>query len=1076
MNSESSTSTSALVRRAENTLEYSVSMSPQSDNTSSLLADISSPDISKSKNSGHSYNSSDDFNVDDLYSPIESRILNDSMTNNDSDKESFIIIFNEKYNSNARSLTEVLEVFEQLLKQRRGVDKSRLVNPRIMEEIKDENSKLKEENDQLRVQLTDNQSKVTKYEYEISTLTSKNTSLNEQVISLEKETKELKIAIAQTHEILESQLNDISVLGTQRSSLIQICNKQISVMGAYEHLLVSKPKINNPQVIVEKPKKQMEPSTIDENYSLLCTIVMSSEDIIKNEASVLKSIRDDSHLTVSDRISEIVKTLSKKVLTLTNSNDSYVRENKELISQRELYYRKCKDVLSMFESQLAFLQKLTHSIDLQKTVLFQEQNGISINFSEDQKSDLIRRCAQLGRFVEDTIGVISKEKFDETFNSYDNVNTLGIFDLINPNNMDNFFSSILEQLSSSSDIDIRQVFDMFCAELYLNSILKNHIIELNLRINHYNHEISVIRQNNGIDESFNHEATFKDLRRMEKRDSRLRKFLSKIIPIDETIPTINLVAMALEMIQDRTSNGRISINPKDELSKLRNDSAQLELQVKKERRMRKKMNDEAMNQIKTFQEQIENIKEQLKKSLNDNESKTKDLLIAQNEIVKKTNEIIEMNNKFDSLTRIHLEEKESMNTKLTQLEAQCQELKVKVSENEQIMNTIKKQRKVLGKKIEKLNTENKQLQDISQSQKEKITEQFSNKLQEERDQNKKLVCDIEEFRSQVVQLSAKVQQLIAENTKLNVEKRTAEMRMKSTDQRINLEQQTIQTKISTQIAASQMEQGNMVNQLKKAISESIQVLRELINDNDDEDIRSISNKVVEEVQKLRKIQYLYIELLEDVNLCQNELGIGPNERVFDSLKSLLVNNETKASEVAQNQKLFQQNKEESERLRREMKRTESQIVQLKQWECWGRRIHRVIHEIESVNLSNDELRLSLEEALLSSVSHRSIFFRIESLRSQKQALLKHDKRLLLSKQNQKYSLRSIMIVCLLSRRIQKIAGCLTFGIIDRSYANNHIASENHNDKPGSHRKRHRSASQKQQKNSPIKQPLFPIRD
>lgn len=59
---------------------------------------------------------------------------------------------------------------------------------------------------------------------------------------------------------------------------------------------------------------------------------------------------------------------------------------------------------------------------------------------------------------------------------------------------------------------------------------------------------------------------------------------------------------------------------------------------------------------------------------------------------------------------------------------------------------------------------------------------------------------------------------------------------------------------------------------------------------------------------------------------------------------------------------------------------------LKNGKIWGRKNHRIVYENLTPTFSSDQLRFSLEEALLVSVHHKTILNRINSLRQQKIAL------------------------------------------------------------------------------------------
>ena len=180
---------------------------------------------------------------------------------------------------------------------------------------------------------------------------------------------------------------------------------------------------------------------------------------------------------------------------------------------------------------------------------------------------------------------------------------------------------------------------------------------------------------------------------------------------------------------------------------------------------------------------------------------------------------------------------------------------------------------------------------------------------------------------------------------------------------------------------------------------------------------------------MKNIQCLYVDLLDDVSQAKNLMKIGSSSKISEAVGQILSVQESHANSNSDFQKIIKQDKLEIEKLKRSINKFESKSASLKHWENWAKRLYRVIHEIDTHQLSSDELRLSLEEALLASVSHRSTMFKIESLRAQKAALLKFDSRLLLKPVGlNKISLHSIIALSIFIRRAQIQARCLPLNI------------------------------------------------
>jgi hypothetical protein len=132
--------------------------------------------------------------------------------------------------------------------------------------------------------------------------------------------------------------------------------------------------------------------------------------------------------------------------------------------------------------------------------------------------------------------------------------------------------------------------------------------------------------------------------------------------------------------------------------------------------------------------------------------------------------------------------------------------------------------------------------------------------------------------------------------------------------------------------------------------------------------------------------------------------------------------------LADMEKKAKQDRQEFEQARREVKKSEEQVLALRLWESWGQRLHRVVHEVEAAELKGKDLRLVLEESLLSSVAHRSVSMRLDSLRCQKQFFVKFDRKMLMVKQPLRGGLRPLMIISFFVRRMQKFSGHLPMAI------------------------------------------------
>jgi hypothetical protein len=285
------------------------------------------------------------------------------------------------------------------------------------------------------------------------------------------------------------------------------------------------------------------------------------------------------------------------------------------------------------------------------------------------------------------------------------------------------------------------------------------------------------------------------------------------------------------------------------------------------------------------------------------------------------------------------------------------------------------------------------------------------------------------YLSQIQVLSAKNEQLTSENATLITAKKSLDLTVRAYDERMNLEKRKMQSQAAAQFAAARVEQSTLLSQLQTQVEEAIHDLSGLIaEDLSQADLKTVVAAVETSFENAKRSQLLYLELLEDVSDAQKALAVPSTAKVGREMRALLEKKAAVERQLGELERKVQQDQQEVEQARRDMKRMEQQVVALKLWESWGQRVHRVIHDIDAAELNGKDLRLILEESLLSSVSHRVVSTRLESLRMQKMVLMKFDKKLLTTKLPLRGGFRSITIICMFARRIQRISGHLPLSI------------------------------------------------
>ena len=1018
-------------------------MSESSPNTSSILRNC--PDygscctISSSPITNHSGTNSENWISTPISKKTSSEITSSpispcygntissslSVSENNPEIQAFLSSFNSRFNVEVFSLNDVLDVVSEL--SRKSTAKQQKVPETKNQQ---QNSKILEEISSLTLQNADLKSKLTEKEHSNVELTSRISSLQEKLKVFQEQNESLRSSISSMQEMYEAQLNECKGISEQKCKLIDIVQRQASIINALDSIASS----SQAQLAAKKvdiPIKQAPKANANsdnELYSCLVTASKMLDEMKIDNVKELKDIKENQQLSVKERILMMIKILGSRITNSKIQMQNTEGKIKELNDQNTVLHDKCLEILSLFEEQLRFLQKLTHSTDLQNVVFYQESNGTSLYLSEENKSELIRKCAVLGSFVEDTIAEITQEQLNDVIRIHDDAEQKRIFELLQPINMEKTIKDALDCVNGGKEFDARELFDILCAQIFMNSLLKNYAKELSLTASRRRREIDALQQN------ADNEDYEKQICILQKRESKVRNFLFKFIDADETTPTFKLLKMVFSEIQNEllrhsqpsseTQESSFDIHLSSESSKVASSNKS---------NSKKSSNVSTNNSV--LQKKIEELTANLNVANNELQQQTEfnqktsaaldemknQLANVKNELQEKDKQIFDQKNQLESSEK----QRKEIQEKFSLSEAKCTELTKLIEDNEKTLLTFKKQRKVIAKKIQQIDKCNIELRKQNETVKEDAQKQileFTQKHQTQIDslqtQLQSIIHEAEGKNKQIQDNEANISKLNSEITNLTIQKNTLEIKLKAYEQ--SRQAQVKSNNIPMQDKASK----EKISELQKEMND---VFARLCNINTTGAVPNTLMSAVECVEatinNLKQQQFAYVDLIEEIEEAQKLLGVSPNDKITDAIRNLLSKSYTSQSS-SMTEKNWESAQEEITQIRATLSNAQSQLVTLKKWENWSRRIYGVIFDSEPRRMTSDSIRMALDEALLSSVSHRSIFMKIDSLRNQKQMLLRYERTLLTTKAPKKQSFRAAIILVCAARKMMKLSGCL----------------------------------------------------
>lgn len=818
--------------------------------------------------------------------------------------------------------------------------------------------------------------------------------LKKQVSLLNRSKKSYEEALKNLEELIESQNEEIKKLSEQRNQLVQnlqkldtICRKVDDAGHALE-LKLNKADSKNEKVVQKQPKEEL--NNKEDNYVLLAKFIKLTESTqnktIKEEVD---EIKNNPKLTVDERLLKIFSLLSNQNSQYNDDIQQLKQKNQELKTKLNSSKQQSIDILHYFENELRFLQKITHSKELQNVIFYRTTIGSSLALDNEEKEELIKRCASIGAFIDETIDEITQDcPILEDLPDNESVN---IFELLQPYNIEKKVSKIIKEFDETKSISTRKLIDLFNAQVIMNEILKNHVCELRDRFSdlheskYLNEDIQKLSKENQIINEENTQLT-KSIKKFLHKEKNAKKQLSKMYEFDENMDFYKAALLIIKSFQNSSH-----INGNQELT---SQIEEANGQIEELQKLIKKQNNEFNEQINNYETKINELTQQ-NNSINENYEKQK------KDVEKITSS---KDNTIHSLTKsleksiVKLKE---ANNRIKQFEQQNNSL---TSEKQQLMSKLE-QKENMKTKVKSLKNENeKTLKELQKLNKEKIVST-----------------------QQVQKLTKANEKLINENDELKTLNNSYLIKIKTNEEKYSVEKNTL----LSQIQANQTQSKSDIDRIKKQNEQTtmkvINIIKSFlstfqINQEIPNDLDSALEFLINESNLLKKVQSNYSFVIDDVAKVQSLLNISPGTPLTNRIQKLIEKNESLVKKVDCIEEENELLKNTHEKMRTDLAKAQSQVISLAQWEAWSKRLLRIIRETPCRNMNHEQLRLTIEETLLSSVSNRTMFFRIELLRDEKHLLLNHSKQILEKPHSKRPKFNTILIALIAIRKIQRASG------------------------------------------------------
>ncbi|OHT04151.1 hypothetical protein TRFO_06477 [Tritrichomonas foetus] len=1070
-----------------------------------LDAELStSTDVSNILNDGNSNRNNNDQSI--LSNDQDSSDLGHGFSTPSEKVADFCIAFNKKVGVSTSTLEEVLEIVDILVSNHVSNEPYQPSENELVVKYKERIKSLKNRNIELQKKLHQTeiqnsafQTNSDQLKYENHRLEETLSDVQQRLATAQQEIKDLKnqmnrnknskelleASFANFGELINSQIDDASKYVYQRDNLMKIINKQSAALQTYEQLLTKmkeeKAQNNsssqnysnfdnfNPQSNYNSYNGEEYNDSESEMPSTLAIISKISNDFIDKDIKFyISDLVNDSSTPINDRIESAISYIcrnSNKALQSQKESQENIDNLKTELNEMKI---KCNEIVSLFDEEIQFMQRLAHSNDIQACVFYREDQNKVLPIEQSIKDELIKHCIRVNRYIEETLPQINIGEITDAFSNYENIQPTEIFNLLNANVLDKKLQLFTDRMKNNESIELKELFCLFAAQAFTNDILQNHSVELRMRYELAQREIQQLRSDlEDIKDPIR--SMKKVINHLSRRENKAKKLLLNVIEFsnasnssksiknssktnktvengendNENNNSLDLLTIVKEIVQQIAEN---KLGHPEKLQK------QLEEVISEKNKLTESLNQQ-LQTIESDLEKTEKIyrdKEQeliktidsQKVEIETEKQKNDDLNIRISEV---QNQLKEMTDSFNDLRENQQAEiRNIQEMRESQIQSLTAQLEAKIDRIKDLEDSLdgltlkfddqKKEKKELKDRIEYLEAVNSKSASALSEKLKALREKYEIIIQQSQQQIQSIKEDNSNLKEEVHNLQTRNEEICADLTNCQINKKSIELKAKALEDRCETQRQTLTSQFDAKIRMLETQYETKVNQMNedqtRLLNDFISHINEELDGNFDltdydGSLRSFLRMFTSELDSRHHSQVVYEETAADILKVQKLLKISECQELFGPVSALVKANKEMQKRVTDCEESLNEAENRSNEYCKEMRKVTNQITSLRQWESWARRLHRIINESCCTTYSSDQLRLSLEESLLATVSHRTLLSKLASLREQKKALTQMDHENLIKKGDSKRpTWLSIIAISAFIRRMQKISGCM----------------------------------------------------
>lgn len=938
----------------------------------------------------------------------------------DSEASRFLDHFNKRFSVSSATLDEALAIME--VTRGSGCDRCD-INTKKITALEKQNHDLIEENHNLKLQIDAlkrqaaemeskmdsakaetfaNEERFTTLKHELAKSEAQVKGLTSRVEALNTAKANAEKAYIGLEDFLNSQIAEAAELSDQRERLILLLRQENELCKEYERSLSE----TSPS---EKPKPQYsQPKPSEKNQSLDLLAQVCDKVTEKLPGSALQEVVRirDSAASPETRLVSIVASVADYCLALQKHIDDMNQKASDADGEVQRAEQCGLRILRAFENELRFLERLINSTDLQKVVFYKAETQSSLVLDSDAKSELVRHSAFVSQFIEDHIGMYSQDQIEKLAMSCESVDAKNVFSMMDSESFEDHVRQLIEMIEKNDGLENQFIFDIFFAQAIMNEVLQNHAQSLISQVEFVTYENQKLQreltrqEESAAEKKEIHKRIIKKLHHKEKK---LQKELLKYTqPQEETNK---------ESLQKEKSETTVGGKNEQEMAELQEKYEAEIASLKAELETRYSGNEEVSALKKQYSRQTQMWKEKL--------------LFMKKTVEELKEERLSLDKVLEELQEMHKEERSKFAAKARMFEEQVKSIESRVQNERKEKEELKSKNDELSKNID-------HVRESLEKENDSLRSRFSS-LQGHHDDNLKEFQRLRQANEELIiaraECDQKIQELQCQIESLTIMKRAAEIKVKTETEKFANERRNMSSQLTAKVTACRNELQAQIDKQEEMYAEKLQDMIDVSQDYLDSNVDitdplAITVKLTSRLRELEDKRQHYLTVLDDFTSAQQALGITHKMSTSAAIRRIQDELNSKQTENKTLKRTIKELRTEANKQTRESKLANSDAKETKEWERWARRIYMIVNDSTATTLPAEQLRTSLEEAVLASVEQKSVLFKMKVLREEKKAFVKFQKPLLTERSHCGPCWRPIIAACAAISRMQARAGCL----------------------------------------------------